>query len=205
MRQIPRTSSPAASESTTAAVADAVENADVALAARLATHRHHPAIRSAAAVSEIGDQPPLFAISGAVLALGLAAGDTRLTAAGGRMLASMTLATIIKGGIKRLLSRTRPHKLLDEGRYEVRLNGPDEGPWHSFPSGHTAGSLSVARALGRVYPEARLPAYAGAAAIALIQVPRGAHYPVDVAAGALVGLAAEAVVDRIFPAEARAP
>jgi hypothetical protein len=55
----------------------------------------------------------------------------------------------------------------------------------------------VARALGRVYPEARVTAYVGAAAVALIQIPRGAHYPVDVAAGALLGISAEAAIDSL--------
>jgi hypothetical protein len=87
----------------------------------------------------------------------------------------------------------RPKLLLDQGRYEVEPFGPDDGDWHSFPSGHTAGSVAVARALAGVYPEARLAAYSGAAAVALVQIPRGAHYPLDVAAGALVGVVADAL------------
>jgi membrane-associated phospholipid phosphatase len=46
-----------------------------------------------------------------------------------------------------------------------------------------------------MYPQARTVAYGAAAAIALVQIPRGAHYPTDVAAGALVGVAAEAAVN----------
>jgi membrane-associated phospholipid phosphatase len=87
--------------------------------------------------------------------------------------------------------------LLEEGRYEVEPFGPDEGEWHSFPSGHTAGSVAVARAVGRVYPQARTAVYGGAAAVALIQIPRGAHYPADVAAGTVVGLVAEAAINRV--------
>lgn len=175
----------------------AAEEADVELAARLAGRKDHPLMRALGAASEVGDQPPLLLLCGGLLAYGVLAGDRRATQAGGRMLAALLLATGVKAGLKRLVSRTRPNVLLDEGRYEVQPLGPDEGPWHSFPSGHTAGSVAVARAAARVYPEARWGAYAGAAAVALIQVPRGAHYPVDVAAGALVGLAAEAVVDEV--------
>jgi len=174
----------------------AAESADIAAATRLASHKDHPVMRLLGAASEVGDQPPLVALSGAVLAYGVFSGDRRAAQAGGRMLASFLLATAVKTGLKRLVSRTRPNVLLNEGRYEVRPLGPDEGPWHSFPSGHTAGSVSVARAAARVYPQVRGAAYAGAAAVALIQVPRGAHYPVDVAAGAVVGLAAEFLVDR---------
>lgn len=172
-----------------------IEEADVAIAAQLAKHKDHPAVRTLGALSEVGDQWPLVALSGALLSFGLLAKDRRSVRAGARMVASLAVATAVKTGLKTLVARTRPNVLLEEGRYEVELLGPDGGRWHSFPSGHTAGSVSVARALSRVYPEARPAAYAGAAAVALVQIPRGAHYPADVAAGALIGLAAEAVVD----------
>ncbi len=173
----------------------AAEEADVALAAHLAGHRDHPVVRGLGAVSDIGDQPPLLALSGAVLAYGVLVGDRRAAGAGARMLGSVLLATWIKTGLKRLVARTRPNVLLDDGRYELEAFGPDEGSWQSFPSGHTAGSVAVARALGRVYPQARTAAYAGAAAVALVQIPRGAHYPADVVGGAVVGVIAEAAIN----------
>jgi membrane-associated phospholipid phosphatase len=55
------------------------------------------------------------------------------------------------------------------------------------------------RAVARVYPEVRGPAYMAAAFVGVVQVPRGAHYPLDVAAGTLVGLAAEALVEKAWP------
>jgi hypothetical protein len=171
------------------------EDADIEIATRLAGAKDHPVVRTLGAMTEVADQPPLFALCGAVVAYGLVAGDRRAAIAGVRMLASFLVATGIKGGLKRLVSRTRPNVLMDEGRYEVRPLGPDEGPWHSFPSGHTAGSVAVARALARAYPEVRVPAYGAAAAVALLQIPRGAHYPSDVAAGVLIGLGAEAGVE----------
>ena len=174
------------------------EQLDVAVGRDLGRHRGHPAIRAAAALTELADQPPLLALSGAVVLAGLATGDARLAKAGGRMLASVAIATLIKGAVKRTLSRTRPNVLLDQGRYEVRALGPDEGPWHSFPSGHTAGAVAAAHALAGVYPEARLPAYAGAAAVAAALVPSARHYPADVAAGAAIGLASAALTDLIW-------
>jgi membrane-associated phospholipid phosphatase len=136
-----------------------------------------------------------MALSGAVLAYGVLRGDRHATETGARMLGSLVLATLIKTGLKHVVARTRPNVLLEEGRYEVRPLGPADGSWHSFPSGHTAGSVAVARAVGRMYPQARTIAYGAAAAIALVQIPRGAHYLTDVAAGALVGVAAEAAVN----------
>jgi membrane-associated phospholipid phosphatase len=173
------------------------EDADVAIATHLASRRDHPVVRGLGTMSEIGDQPPLLALSGTVLAFGMLTCNRRATEAGARMLGSLVLATWMKTCLKRLVARTRPNVLLQEGRYEVEPLGPDEGPWHSFPSGHTAGSVAVSRAAARIYPEARTAAYTAATAIALVQIPRGAHYPADVAAGAIVGLAAEAMVDRI--------
>jgi len=150
----------------------------------------------AGTLSEVGDQPPLLTLSGAILALGLATGNAQMAETGARMLAAVVVATGIKSVLKQLVSRTRPHVLLDEGRYAVQVFGPDEGPWQSFPSGHTAGSVAAARALARAYPGASGPVYAGAAAIALAQLPRGKHFPSDVVAGAVVGVVAEALVDR---------
>jgi membrane-associated phospholipid phosphatase len=173
------------------------EDADIAMATHLASHRDHPVVRGLGTLSEVGDQPPLLALSGAVLAFGVLTRNHRATEAGARMIGSLLLATWIKTGLKRLVARTRPNVLLQEGRYEVEPLGPDEGPWHSFPSGHTAGSVAVSCAAARIYPEARTAAHTAAAVIALVQIPRGAHYPADVAAGALVGLAAEAAVNRI--------
>jgi membrane-associated phospholipid phosphatase len=74
------------------------------------------------------------------------------------MLGSMMVSIVIKTALKAALSRTRPNVLLDEGRYATRLFGPNEGPWQSFPSGHVAGSVALARTLTRFYPQARGPA-----------------------------------------------
>jgi membrane-associated phospholipid phosphatase len=174
---------------------NAVEKADVTLAVQAGQFRGNPVVKAAGTASEVADQPPMLALSAATLGLGLAVGDRRLAATGGRMLAGVALTTAVKGAIKLLIARTRPSKALEDGRYEARLLGPNEGPWNSFPSGHTANAVAVARAVARAYPGARAPAYAAAAAAALIQVPRGAHYPIDVAAGALIGWASEAAVD----------
>jgi membrane-associated phospholipid phosphatase len=178
-------------------VPGSVERIDIAVAIWLASRRHHRAARLAAAVNAAGDQPPLLALSGAVLAFGLLSGDRRAAGAGRRMLASLMISIVIKTALKAAISRTRPNVLLDSGRYEVRLFGPNEGPWQSFPSGHVAGSVALARAVVRSYPNARRLAWAGAAAIALVQVPRGTHYPLDVVAGIVVGLVSDAIAERL--------
>ncbi len=93
----------------------AAEEADVALSAHLACHRDHPAVRALGTLSEIGDQPPLLALSGAVLAYGLLSGNRRAAGSGIRMTGSLILATCIKTGLKHLVARTRPNVLFGRG------------------------------------------------------------------------------------------
>jgi membrane-associated phospholipid phosphatase len=180
-----------------AAEADAtgVEKADLALGLQLARFRDHPAVKAAAKAGDLSDQEPLYAATGLTLALGLALRDRRLTEAGGRMLAAVVLSALMKRWVKGAVTRTRPHVVMDGGRYESDLGGDEEKRRQSFPSGHTAGAAAAARALSRVYPDAGLACVGAAAIVGLIRVAKGAHYPLDVAAGAVVGLAAEAVVD----------
>lgn len=176
-----------------------IEQADVAAAAKAGEQRHHPVVRAAGALAKGADQPPMFTLASAVLGAGMALGSRRTAEAGGRMLIALTVATAVKAAIKASVVRTRPNVLWDEGRYETGVWGPNEAPWNSFPSGHTANAVSVARAVARVVPEARPALWAAAAVAGGVQVPRGAHHPLDVAAGAVVGLVAEVVADRVWP------
>lgn len=176
--------------------ASPLEQADVAAAQASAEVRDDPLVKALGTVAEIGDQPPLIFLSGVVMAVGLVRRDRRLARTGARMLAAELIATLAKSAIKHRVSRTRPDMLVDEGRYEMRRGGPDEGEWNSFPSGHTAGAVAVSRALAREYPRARLPAYAAAATVAVAQVPSCNHYPSDIGAGAVIGLASEWLANR---------
>ncbi len=175
-----------------AGLARRAEAADVASGLSLARAKDHPAIRTLAAASEVGSWQSLFALSAATLACGLMTRDRRLAGAGRSMLQAGLLASIVKTTLKRTVHRTRPNVLMDEGVYARGRPGTGLGPWQSFPSGHSALSVAVARAAARAYPDLAGPAYAGAAGVVAAQVLRGAHYPADVLAGALIGLAAEA-------------
>jgi membrane-associated phospholipid phosphatase len=170
------------------------EKADIAVGDAVAPGQDHVIVRAAGQVSELADQPPLITICAATLAIGLILGKSRLARAGGRMLAAELLATQLKSMVKHRIDRTRPHVRASGGRYKAEKGSNHDSALNSFPSGHTAGAVAVARAYAREYPEHKAQAYAAAAATGAIQIPRGSHYPSDVAAGLIVGLVAEAGV-----------
>lgn len=172
----------------------AVEEIDIAVAQSAAKVQDRPLVKLLGQASEIADQPPLIAISLATLVVGLALRRPVVAVAGARMLAAHLLATGIKSQVKRAVDRTRPYVLAEEQRYVVRKAQEEDTRYNSFPSGHTAGAVAVAQAIARTHPPAAAPARLWAAAIAAIQIPRCAHYPSDVAAGAVVGIAADGVV-----------
>jgi membrane-associated phospholipid phosphatase len=170
-----------------------LEKADVELGAKIASKKDHPLAKAAGEASKIGDQEPLYAMSAGVLLVGLVCRNPRLSGSGLSMLAAVGAADLTKRLAKSLVSRTRPHVLLDDQHYEAQAGGSDEKPEQSFPSGHTACSVAAARALSREYPRAGAAAGVGAVAIGISRMVKGAHWPLDVLGGAIIGLAAEAL------------
>ena len=170
-----------------------VERLDVAAGTKIAKRRDHPAAKAAAKASEVGDQGPLYAFSAGLLIAGLATRNARVAKSGVAMLAAVGFADVAKRIAKGLVRRTRPHVLLDEGRYKTDAGGSERKPEQSFPSGHTACSIAAARALSRTFPEAGAVAGVAAVGIGVSRIAKGAHWPLDVVAGAVIGLVAEAV------------
>lgn len=85
--------------------------------------------------------------------------------------------------IKRLVKRPRPYR----GNFRiVPVYLPNE---YSFPSGHSASSVSTATALSLAYPKWYViaPTALWASSIVYSRMYLGAHYPSDVAAGSLIG------------------
>lgn len=179
---------------------DAVETLDREVAEAAAPIRDTRAIKAIGFVSELGDQPPMRVICAGVIGAGLLRRDRKLARAGVRMLLSHSLATWAKILIKHQVDRTRPKFLEEEGEVGLKRGHSRDKEQSSFPSGHTAGAVSAAGTFAKDYPEHALYAWGVSGAIAVAQVPRCMHYPSDIAAGAAIGLASAALVNRLVPA-----
>jgi membrane-associated phospholipid phosphatase len=178
--------------------ASKAERIDAAVSTALMRHRENRVVRALGLAAELADQPPLIGGSLAAIGAGAVLRRPQLLRAGLRMLASELVATGVKAVIKHHVDRTRPHKMLEDGRYSLHPDGKgskDEGPWNSFPSGHTAGAVAVGRAVTREYPGALPLAGLAVTMVALIQLPRGKHFASDVIAGLAIGAVSEAVVN----------
>jgi len=105
--------------------------------------------------------------------------------------ANMTIAHFIKLAAGRL----RPRNLVTKLRLRL-VDG------YSFPSGHATTSFGVAWVVARSYPHpaVQVPVYVAAAMIAFSRVCVREHYPLDVAAGAILG---SGVAVLLYPVIAR--
>jgi membrane-associated phospholipid phosphatase len=101
-----------------------------------------------------------------------------------RMLAAVGLVYAASEGLGRAWTRQRPFARLTEVQ-SLAWHTPDR----SFPSRHVASGLAMAAIGGREHPHLGLLMTCVAWALGLTRVAAGLHYPTDVAAGAVLGLA----------------
>ena len=97
--------------------------------------------------------------------------------------------------LKDMIPRARPH-------VHALVTRPHT---HSFPSGHATTSFACATVIGLLVPRVRVAVLVLAAAVAWSRVYVGVHYPLDVFAGAALGVVLGVAVVRFLPrlAEAR--
>ncbi|MEU1056814.1 phosphatase PAP2 family protein [Streptomyces sp. NPDC005876] len=144
--------------------------------------------RALRGLSHAADRSRISLGIAAVLALG---GDRPRRAAflGVGALALASVSADLLG--KRLVRRPRPDREVARVAVDRRVPMPASA---SFPSGHTAAAVAFAAAVGTVLPAAAVPLGALAGAVGYARVHTGVHYPGDVAAGAVLGLAGAAAV-----------
>ena len=159
---------------------------------------HTAAVEALHPVSKIGDQPQLRTLAGALILAGIFARDHRLARAGSRMIIAHEAATFAKDMIKTEVDRTRPRSADSRSDKKPKKGKHQSKELTSFPSGHSAGAMAAGCAFAREYPEYGTAAVGAAAAIALLQIPRCAHYPTDVAAGLAIGIAAEQATNLLW-------
>ena len=177
-----------------------LERVDRKVARKTGHQRDSALMRAVGGIRELADQPPLIALSAATIAAGILLQKGQVTLTGIRMFASHWLATKAKTFIKHRIDRTRPFVMLDDGSYHARKGQSRAPRENSFPSGHTAGAVAIARAVARDFPATARIGYTAAAAAGAVQLPRGKHYLSDVLVGAAIGLIAEGVISLIIPA-----
>jgi undecaprenyl-diphosphatase len=182
------------------APAKALRDLDAGVEKAVKPYRRELPVRALALYGKVGDQPPLLALSGGVLALGLLRADGRLAKAGANMVAAHLLATGMKSFLKHRIDRKRPRNADGPADNEARSGSSRAKAKSSFPSGHSAGAIAVARAFGREYPEYRPAAMSAAALVAVSQIARSAHFATDVLAGAFIGWSSEALVNLAWKA-----
>src|SRR5262249_25959616 len=135
-----------------------------------------PGVHQVLQAAELADQPPLLALAIGVLGIGLVRRDRRLARGGARMLAARGMGIGAAKLGKKMIGRTRPSRLVDQGQHKVEVLGPEDDAWKSFPSAHTAGSVAVARAFARDYPGFHTPALSAAVTAGAMKVFKGDHF-----------------------------
>lgn len=86
--------------------------------------------------------------------------------------------------IKKNIRRPRPYRKL--AGIQCLIAPPDE---FSFPSGHTGAAFLMAFLIASAFPLLAVPAFSWAFLVGFSRVYLGVHYPTDVFAGMVLGLA----------------
>lgn len=109
----------------------------------------------------------------------------RAIGVGVAVLTAAFLSDLLLQSVYLLFDRPRPEEVL--GGQVLLSHGRSWAHIASFPSGHMAVTTAIAVAAMATVPALRKPLWAYVGAVALTRVAFGAHFPLDVAAGAVFG------------------
>ncbi|MDO0932900.1 phosphatase PAP2 family protein [Streptomyces sp. DG2A-72] len=143
--------------------------------------------RVAPTVEEAAEHTKLWWATAAAM---VAFGGWRGRAAAAAGVAAMATAQVLSNAVVKPLYRRRrpPQEWVPPEELQER---PDSS---SFPSGHTAAAFAFAGAVAPVWPAAGAACGVSAVLVAVERVHSGAHFPSDVAAGGVIGLATAALI-----------
>lgn len=149
------------------------------------SHNYPSLTQSARAISFTGDGYAYIAI-GLILALFDSQGLSFFA------LALLAFALEVPGFLllKKLIKRNRPLTAMPN-QVITAIEPADK---FSLPSGHTAAAFVMATMLTAFYPAAAPLAFAWAVLIGASRVVLGVHYPLDILAGALLGVSCSTLV-----------
>jgi membrane-associated phospholipid phosphatase len=137
-----------------------------------------------ARLSRAADYSRLSIASAAILAL---TGGKHGRRAGAYGLVSVAFtATVVNLLVKPVGRRRRPDRIAHDASPSRKVQMPRS---HSFPSGHAAAAFAFATGASRRLPEVSMPLYGLATLVAYSRVHTGVHYPGDVVAGSVLGVA----------------
>jgi undecaprenyl-diphosphatase len=112
---------------------------------------------------------------------------------GRRLVFGLISANLIAYVLKAVIARPRPFDALSG------IHVLENEAFGSFPSGHATNAFLAAFLLAQAYPKYKWCFYGLAVIVAFSRVYLGVHYPLDVVAGALLGLGAGYAVVRLLP------
>lgn len=105
---------------------------------------------------------------------------------------ALLLSTALAQGLKHIFHRPRPLLVLSNVRLLV-----DPLYSNSFSSGHTATTFALATIISANYPKCRWAAWTIAAFVGISRVYVGVHFPSDILASAVIGIASGLAILRI--------
>ena len=153
------------------------------------------AIRGSASALAFAGGPGPFALSATLYVAGRARGNAGMSRLGARIAEGVMLAATVDGIVKGISGRALPDDAQQHGFSFGRGFHEGNGPFVSFPSGHTAAGFAVATVVAvenaRAHPERRWVAplvFGTATMIGVARLYQNVHWASDLPLGAAIGI-----------------